>query len=182
MGRFYARPLLAQAMENCNFVALVDPWLIEYNSGGMDQMVACATTSIRHAAEHHPRMSQIVQALEGNMSLDDLNSGIPPRQSSEYGGSKQEMEGIKWNKSVDVRTSEHCSENWTGRFDCSTLIPFFPVSLHNPELSVDPFSEFFTSSRQFTLRSASLQLAHSMDSNMLGTNLVEEQKSKMSPS
>ncbi|KAJ0074910.1 hypothetical protein Patl1_34296 [Pistacia atlantica] len=122
----WARPLLAQAMENCNFVALVDPRLIEYNSGEMDRMVACAATSIRLSAEHHPRMSQIVQALEGNMSLDDLSSGIPPGNRFEYGGSKQEMEGIKWNKTVDIRTSEHCSENWTGRFD---LLNREPVQL-----------------------------------------------------
>ncbi|MED6135419.1 Proline-rich receptor-like protein kinase perk1 [Stylosanthes scabra] len=46
----WARPLLSQALENGNFSGLLDP-------------------------RRRPRMSQVVRALEGNISLDDLYEG-----------------------------------------------------------------------------------------------------------
>merc|ERR1711941_222614 len=49
--------------------------------------VACAAASIRHSARKRPRMSQIVRALEGDVSLDALNEGTKPGQSSMFSSS-----------------------------------------------------------------------------------------------
>ncbi|XP_028771729.1 proline-rich receptor-like protein kinase PERK1 [Neltuma alba] len=78
----WARPLLSQAMENGNFDALADPRLQNsYNSDEMLRMIACAANCVRYSARHRPRMSQVVRALEGNISLDDLNEGSTPGHS-----------------------------------------------------------------------------------------------------
>ncbi|XP_022740012.1 proline-rich receptor-like protein kinase PERK4 [Durio zibethinus] len=81
----WARPLLARALEDGNHDELVDQRLeLNYNHNEMQRMVACAAASIRHSARKRPKMSQIVRALEGDSSLDDLNEGIKPGQSSIY--------------------------------------------------------------------------------------------------
>ncbi|XWS45397.1 hypothetical protein CRYUN_Cryun15aG0133000 [Craigia yunnanensis] len=81
----WARPLLARALENGNHDELVDARLeLNYNHNEMQRMVACAAASIRHSARKRPKMSQIVRALEGDSSLDDLNEGVKPGQSSIY--------------------------------------------------------------------------------------------------
>jgi len=52
--------LLAQALENGNFDALVEPRLQnDYYSGEMARMVACAAACVRHSARYRPRMSQV---------------------------------------------------------------------------------------------------------------------------
>ncbi|MCL7040164.1 hypothetical protein MKW94_007540 [Papaver nudicaule] len=81
----WARPLLSRAMEDGVFDALVDPKLQkDYNPNEMKQMIACAASCVRHSARRRPRMSQVVRALEGNISLQDLNEGIRPGQSSAF--------------------------------------------------------------------------------------------------
>lgn len=81
----WARPLLAQALEKGNFDGLVDVRLQnEYNSSEMACMVACAAACVRHSARRRPRMSQVVRALEGNLSPDELNEGVIPGQSMVY--------------------------------------------------------------------------------------------------
>ncbi|KAJ8568883.1 hypothetical protein K7X08_032580 [Anisodus acutangulus] len=47
-------------------------------------MVACAAACVRHSARRRPRMSQVVRALEGDVSLSDLNEGIRPGHSTVY--------------------------------------------------------------------------------------------------
>ncbi|KAK6237487.1 hypothetical protein QUC31_002956 [Theobroma cacao] len=80
-----ARPLLARALEDGNHDELADPRLeLNYNHHEMQRMVACAAASIRHSAKKRPKMSQIVRALEGDSSLDDLNEGIKPGHSAVY--------------------------------------------------------------------------------------------------
>ncbi|RAL51076.1 hypothetical protein DM860_005432 [Cuscuta australis] len=87
----WARPLLTRALEEGNFNTLVDPRLEnDYNHNEISRMIACAAACVRHSARRRPRMSQVVRALEGQMSLSDLNEGIRPGQStgySSYGGS-----------------------------------------------------------------------------------------------
>ncbi|XP_021905675.1 proline-rich receptor-like protein kinase PERK4 isoform X1 [Carica papaya] len=86
----WARPLLTQALEDGKFDELADPRLQgNYNQQDMARMVACAAASIRHSARKRPKMSQIVRALEGDVSLEDLNEGVKPGHSSIYslGGS-----------------------------------------------------------------------------------------------
>ncbi|PKA50381.1 Proline-rich receptor-like protein kinase PERK4 [Apostasia shenzhenica] len=78
----WARPLLAQALSEDNYDELVDPRLEgNFNIMEMARMVACAAASVRHSAKRRPKMSQIVRALEGDSSLEDLNEGMKPGQS-----------------------------------------------------------------------------------------------------
>ncbi|XP_041019344.1 proline-rich receptor-like protein kinase PERK15 [Juglans microcarpa x Juglans regia] len=79
------RPSLSQALEDGNFNALADPRLLSnYNTSEMARMVACAAACVRHSAWLRPRMIQIVRALEGHVSLTDLDQGMLPGQSTPY--------------------------------------------------------------------------------------------------
>ncbi|XP_057482202.1 proline-rich receptor-like protein kinase PERK7 [Actinidia eriantha] len=79
----WARPLLERAIEDGNYEELVDPRLENnFLPHELARMIACAAASIRHSARRRPKMSQIVRALEGDSSLDDLNEGVKPSQSS----------------------------------------------------------------------------------------------------
>ncbi|KAK9697673.1 hypothetical protein RND81_08G053000 [Saponaria officinalis] len=81
----WARPLLARALEENNFESLVDPRLQNnYNQTELARMVACASACVRHSARRRPQMSKVVRALEGEVSLSDLNEGVKPGQSSMY--------------------------------------------------------------------------------------------------
>uniref|UniRef100_A0A2P2IUC2 non-specific serine/threonine protein kinase n=1 Tax=Rhizophora mucronata TaxID=61149 RepID=A0A2P2IUC2_RHIMU len=81
----WARPLLTRALEEGNFDSLVDPKLQNsYDHSEMACMLACAASCVRHSARRRPRMSQVVRALEGDVSLSDLNEGIKPGHSSIY--------------------------------------------------------------------------------------------------
>ncbi|KAA8547352.1 hypothetical protein F0562_003784 [Nyssa sinensis] len=80
----WARPLLTRALEDGNYdEQLVDPRLENnFIPHEMARMVGCAAASIRHSARRRPRMSQIVRALAGNSSLEDLNEVSKTVQSS----------------------------------------------------------------------------------------------------
>ncbi|KAA8541795.1 hypothetical protein F0562_022947 [Nyssa sinensis] len=71
----FARPLLKQVLEDRNFDSLADPTLKDYDSTEMTRMIACAEVCLDLDASKRPRMSQIVRALEGAISLDDLKQG-----------------------------------------------------------------------------------------------------------
>ncbi|CAN6700926.1 unnamed protein product [Malus baccata var. baccata] len=117
----WARPLLAQALETGNFDALVDVRLQnDYNTSEMALMLSCAAACVRHSARRRPRMSQVVRALEGNLSADELNEGIIPGQStvfsygsSEYNASEYKEDLNKFRKlalaleSQEQETSEN---------------------------------------------------------------------------
>ncbi|KAL0427034.1 UNVERIFIED_CONTAM: Proline-rich receptor-like protein kinase PERK1 [Sesamum latifolium] len=80
-----ARPLLTRALEDGNFDALVDQRIRnDHSHNEMARMVACAAACVRHSARRRPRMSQVVRALEGDVSLSDLNEGIRPGHSTVY--------------------------------------------------------------------------------------------------
>lgn len=84
----WARPLLTRAMEDGNFDPIVDSRLRrDYNHSEMARMVSCAAVCVRHSARRRPKMSQVVRALEGDVSLSDLDEGIKPGHSSVYNGS-----------------------------------------------------------------------------------------------
>lgn len=79
----WARPLLTRALEEEKYDGLVDPRLEgNYNTDELHRMVGCAASSIRHSAKRRPKMSQIVRALEGNSSLEDLNDNKPSKVPS----------------------------------------------------------------------------------------------------
>ncbi|THU71601.1 hypothetical protein C4D60_Mb04t03170 [Musa balbisiana] len=83
-----ARPLLARALADQNFDELVDPRLENnYDVGEMLRMAASAAASVRHSARRRPKMSQIVRGLEGDVSLEDLNEGVKPGQSTVFNSS-----------------------------------------------------------------------------------------------
>ncbi|KAI9089213.1 hypothetical protein K1719_029492 [Acacia pycnantha] len=68
-----ARPLLNRGLENGNFRELVDAFLEgRYDNQEVARMAACAAASIRHSPKKRPTMRQILLALEGNASSDDL--------------------------------------------------------------------------------------------------------------
>ncbi|CAK9141209.1 unnamed protein product [Ilex paraguariensis] len=79
----WARPLLTQALEDGNYDTLADTRLQKnYNNEEMASMVACAASCIRHSTWRRPRMSQVVRALEGDVSLSEVSEGIRPGHST----------------------------------------------------------------------------------------------------
>ncbi|XP_023513092.1 putative proline-rich receptor-like protein kinase PERK6 [Cucurbita pepo subsp. pepo] len=84
----WARPLCMQAMKEANYEVLADPRLEKkYTAPEMGCMVACASACIRHSARRRPKMSQVVRALEGDVSLEDMSDGVKAGQSSYFGSS-----------------------------------------------------------------------------------------------
>ncbi|KAJ7967334.1 Receptor-like kinase [Quillaja saponaria] len=87
----WARPLCSRALETGDYEGLADPRLEgNYDKQEMARMVACAAGSIRHSARRRPRMSQILRALEGDASLDDLDEGVTSGQSSIFSSNSSE--------------------------------------------------------------------------------------------
>ncbi|CAL9097836.1 unnamed protein product [Musa textilis] len=113
----WARPLLTRALEDGNYDALVDPKLGKnYNPDEMARMIACTAACVRHSARRRPRMSQVIRALEGDVSLEDLNEGIRPGHSRFYGSygssdydSSQYNEDMKKFRKMALATQEYAS-------------------------------------------------------------------------
>ena len=112
---------MTQALEDGNHDALVDPHLgIDFNDNEMARMIACAAACVRHSARRRPRMSQVVRALEGDVSLDDLHEGVRPghsrfmgsHASSEYDTS-QYNEDLKKFRKMALGTSSFQSSQLT---------------------------------------------------------------------
>ncbi|KAJ8441975.1 hypothetical protein Cgig2_020120 [Carnegiea gigantea] len=96
----WARPLLPRALDEGKFDGLVDPKLEgNYDQQEMLRLIACAAASIRHSAKRRPKMSQIVRALEGDVSLEDLNEGTK-RPSQPYSGSSSEYDTVCYNNDM----------------------------------------------------------------------------------
>ncbi|KAG9440963.1 hypothetical protein H6P81_021128 [Aristolochia fimbriata] len=94
----WARPLLQEAMNDGNYDDLIDSRLQNnYNANEMMRMIACAAASVRHSAKRRPRMSQIVRALEGDVSMEDLNEGVRPGQSSMFSSSSSDYDTNSYN-------------------------------------------------------------------------------------
>ncbi|CAN6313491.1 unnamed protein product [Urochloa humidicola] len=91
----WARPLLAQALsEEGNFDELLDPRLENrVDRLELERMCASAAAAVRHSAKRRPKMKQIVRALEGDASLDDLNEGVKPGQSMMFSSSSEHDSG-----------------------------------------------------------------------------------------
>ncbi|KAL1215973.1 Proline-rich receptor-like protein kinase PERK15 [Cardamine amara subsp. amara] len=80
-----AKPLLQQALHGGSFEGLVDPRLYnEFDISEMNRMVACAAASVHYSAKRRPKMSQIVRAFEGNLSLDDITQGVTVEHRTIY--------------------------------------------------------------------------------------------------
>ncbi|KAA8545963.1 hypothetical protein F0562_020586 [Nyssa sinensis] len=99
-----ARPILQRATEGESYEELVDPRLGDnYDPQEMLRMVACAGACIRHSARRRPKMSQIVRALEGDVSLEDLNEGVKPGHSSVFGSGSSGGTDYDGNSSTDIK-------------------------------------------------------------------------------
>ncbi|CAD6206888.1 unnamed protein product [Miscanthus lutarioriparius] len=82
----WARPALSRALADGDYDGVADPRLRgNYDPVEMARMVASAAAAVRHSAKKRPKMSQIVRALEGDISLEDLNEGVRPGQSMAFG-------------------------------------------------------------------------------------------------
>ncbi|KAF8027559.1 hypothetical protein BT93_E0461 [Corymbia citriodora subsp. variegata] len=118
----WARPLLTQALEDGKFDVIVDPKLHkDYDTEDMTRMIACAAACVRHSARHRPRMTQVVRALEGNLSLSDLNEGIMPGHSrvySPYGSTdydtSQYQEDLKKFRMMALESQEQATSEFSG--------------------------------------------------------------------
>ncbi|MFS7982455.1 putative protein kinase RLK-Pelle-PERK-1 family [Helianthus anomalus] len=115
----WARPMLRRAMDDGNFDSIVDPRLRkEYNHDEMARMISCAAACIRHSARRRPRMSQVVRALEGDVSLSDLNEEIRPGSSfgshgsSDYDAGQYNEDMVKFRK-MALSTQEYASSEYS---------------------------------------------------------------------
>ncbi|KAL9224048.1 hypothetical protein vseg_000122 [Gypsophila vaccaria] len=116
----WARPLLARALEENNFDSLVDPRLQNnFNLTELARMVACASACVRHSGRRRPQMSKVVRALEGEVSLSDLNEGIKPGHSSKYSShgssdydTSQYKEDLKKFRQVALASQEYGSSEY----------------------------------------------------------------------
>ncbi|XP_048140673.1 proline-rich receptor-like protein kinase PERK1 isoform X2 [Rhodamnia argentea] len=118
----WARPLLIQALEDGKFDAIVDLKLHkDYDSEEVTRMIACAAACVRHSARHRPRMTQVVRALEGNLSLSELNEGIVPGHSRAYSphgssdyDSNQYQEDLKKFRMIALESQEQATSEFSG--------------------------------------------------------------------
>ncbi|XAR66997.1 Non-specific serine/threonine protein kinase [Bertholletia excelsa] len=118
----WARPLLTRALEDGIYDTLVDPRLQrDYTRNEMTRMIASAAACVRHSARRRPRLSQVVRALEGDVSLADLNEGVRPGHStvySSYGSSdydtSQYNEDMKKFRRMALGTQEYGSSEYSG--------------------------------------------------------------------
>ncbi|CAL9227982.1 unnamed protein product [Arabidopsis halleri] len=119
----WARPLCLKAAQDGDYNQLADPRLeLNYNHQEMVQMASCAAAAIRHSARRRPKMSQIVRALEGDMSMEDLSEGTRPGQStylspgsvsSEYDASSYSADMKKFKK-LALENKEYQSSEYGG--------------------------------------------------------------------
>ncbi|CAL0332526.1 unnamed protein product [Lupinus luteus] len=123
----WARPLLTRSLEESDFSSLVDPRLqSEFDRHEMARMVACAAACICHSAKRRPRMSQVVRALEGDVSLSDLSEGMvrgnstaySSYDSSDYDPSQYKEDMKKFRKTALEGTHEYgASSGYSGTSD-----------------------------------------------------------------
>ncbi|XP_020167535.1 proline-rich receptor-like protein kinase PERK4 [Aegilops tauschii subsp. strangulata] len=109
----WARPALSRALADGDYGAVADPRLQgSYDPVEMARVVASAAACVRHSAKKRPKMSQIVRALEGDMSLEDLNDGVRPGQSRLF-GEEAGSYSSDMNRTKEVAVA---SPEYSGRF------------------------------------------------------------------
>ncbi|KAK4424146.1 Proline-rich receptor-like protein kinase PERK4 [Sesamum alatum] len=116
----WARPILTRVVDGGSYDELVDPKLENnYDPQEMLRMVTCAAACIRQSARRRPKMSKIVRALEGDVSLDDLNEGTKPGHSVVLSSSGSSLSDInKIRKAAGLSSQEFSSgeHGQTGEF------------------------------------------------------------------
>ncbi|KAL3621232.1 Proline-rich receptor-like protein kinase perk4 [Castilleja foliolosa] len=117
----WARPILVRATEGGSFEEMVDPRLgNNYDPQEMLRMVLCAAACIRHSARRRPKTSQIVRALEGDVSLDDLDGGVKTAHIAMFGssgGSESDLRRLgRGNTSLASQEFTSSEDGQTGEF------------------------------------------------------------------
>ncbi|MCD9646040.1 Proline-rich receptor-like protein kinase perk5 [Datura stramonium] len=85
----WARPLLRTALEEGKYDELVGaPLEGKSVPNELHRLVVCAAASTRHSAKRRPKMSQIVRALDGDSSLEDMSDGTKPGAFGSSGSSE----------------------------------------------------------------------------------------------
>ncbi|KAL0687075.1 hypothetical protein Bca4012_086752 [Brassica carinata] len=110
-----ARPLLAKAISGESFDTLVDPRLEKnYDTTQMADMAACAASCIRQSAWLRPRMSQVIRALEGEVTLRNVEETYSSSENPlPYGTSKRRFNTDSSNGSTSeygINPSQSSSE------------------------------------------------------------------------
>ncbi|CAA7019898.1 unnamed protein product [Microthlaspi erraticum] len=118
----WARPLCLKGAQDGDYSQLADPRLEGvYDQQEMARMASCAAAAIRHSARRRPKMSQIVRALETDVSMEDLSEGGRPGQnsylspgsgvSSEYDASSYSADMKKFRK-LALESKEYQSSDY----------------------------------------------------------------------
>ncbi|KAL6906278.1 hypothetical protein ACP4OV_003879 [Aristida adscensionis] len=117
----WARPVLARALAGETSVEeLVDERLRgAFSPVEAERLAACAATSIRHSARRRPKMSQIVRALEGDASLEDLHhEGVKPGQSMLFSGGGSDnisrLRQLAFDNDCDDYTTDYSTDSSAG--------------------------------------------------------------------
>ncbi|KAL3651808.1 hypothetical protein CASFOL_004810 [Castilleja foliolosa] len=131
----WARPILTKVTEGGSYEDMVDPRLGDnYDPQEMLRMVHSAAACIRHSARRRPKMSQIVRALEGDVSLDDLNEGMKSGQNALLGSSgSSDYDLNRYNKKPGTPLSQDFNSSeigLTGEFVHSS--PGNSQEIHRP--------------------------------------------------
>ncbi|KAJ4751341.1 Proline-rich receptor-like protein kinase PERK4 [Rhynchospora pubera] len=111
----WARPLMMSAISEEKFDELVDPKLgNNFDIVEMERLIASAAACVRHSAKRRPKMSQVVRALEGDASLEDLNDRVKPGQSVVFSSSSDYDSGSYTNvnrfRKVALDSTEYTNE------------------------------------------------------------------------
>ncbi|XAR71340.1 Non-specific serine/threonine protein kinase [Bertholletia excelsa] len=123
----WARPLLAEAIDNKMFEGLVDPRLENYDEAEMFKVTEAAAACIRHSALKRPRMSQVVRYLDSMVQDPDLmrngrsslfDSG---EQSSQYRMMQRMAFGnqdfsLDYGSHISEQSQEYGSQNPTPQY------------------------------------------------------------------
>ncbi|EEF46467.1 proline-rich receptor-like protein kinase PERK15 isoform X1 [Ricinus communis] len=111
-------PQIKQALEDGSYKSLIDPNLLEnYDVNEMGRMVSCAAACVYKPAKHRPQMSQIVEALRGNLpsellwvSNNDtsfLYDGAPYLSFPGGGGGSSEFNSEQYMNSYALESQEN---------------------------------------------------------------------------
>ncbi|KAH0469173.1 hypothetical protein IEQ34_002405 [Dendrobium chrysotoxum] len=113
----WARPVLFQALADGNYDDVADHRLNgNYDPVEMARMIACAAACVRHSARRRPKMSQIVRALEGDASLEELNEGMRPGQSMLFSSGSDYDSDLYASNMRRIRRTDLTSPEYSGDY------------------------------------------------------------------
>ncbi|XP_015064170.1 proline-rich receptor-like protein kinase PERK5 isoform X3 [Solanum pennellii] len=109
----WARPLLKTALEEGKYDELVGaPFEGNNVPKELHRLVVCAAASTRHSAKRRPKMTQIMRALDGDSSLEDMSDGA---KTDTYDTSAYNADMIKFREMIS--NQEFNSSEYGGTSD-----------------------------------------------------------------